>query len=141
MTAALTSRITIGVPLLAATLALCGCASISEHTQAYLGSPHFPPVNPRVVHVLAAEPNQPKVRLGEIILSIDGNPSPRHLEARLKAAAANLGADGVFIVVDRTHIIPVAYWDCCSPAGFTEDWHRLVVGVAFKYKTNELKPS
>ncbi len=133
MNMALIKRIALGAPMLAAMMIFCGCASISENTHAYLGSPHLPPTKPDAVQVLAAEPKQPKERLGEIILSVDGNPSRQKLENKLKAAAAQLGADGVFIVSDKTHIYPITYWDCWGPAT-SEDWHRLIVGVAFKYK-------
>ena len=135
MKAGWTRRIAIGTPLLAM-LALCGCASITEQTHAYLGTPHLLPSDPAAVQILAAEPNLPKERLGELILSVEGNPPREQVEGRLKAAAARLGADGVFIVSDRTHIIPIEYWDWWGPAGFSEDWHRLVIGVAFKYKSN-----
>lgn len=116
-----------------AALTLTGCATISESTHAYLGSPQYAPTKPEVVQVLGAEPKQPKDRLGEIILSIEGNPSRQKLEDTLRVAAARLGADGVFIASDRTHIYPYTYWDPWGPVA-SEDWHRVVVGVAFKYK-------
>jgi hypothetical protein len=110
-----------------------GCACISENTHAYLGVPHFPPTAPQAVQVLPAEPKQLKDRLGEIILSVDGNPPRQKIEDKLKIAAARLGADGVFIVSDQTHVYPVVYWDAWGPVA-DEDWHRLIVGVAFKNK-------
>jgi hypothetical protein len=51
----------------------------------------------------------------------------------MKAAAAKLGADGVFIASDQTHIYPMVYWDYWGPAT-DEDWNRVIVGVAFKNK-------
>ncbi len=126
-------RVLMAMPLAAAGMILAGCASISENTHAYLGSPQFSPTHAETVQVLAAEPKQPIQRLGEVILSIEGNPSRDKLEQRLKVAAARLGADGVYIVSDRTHIYPVVYWDYWGPVT-DEDWHRLVVGVAFKNK-------
>lgn len=138
MNAALWKRVLIGAPLLAAMLALCGCASITEQTHAYLGMPHYSPTDPAAVQLFAAEPNRPKERLGEVILSLDGNPPRDQIENRLKAGAAQLGADGIFIVKDSTHIIPVEYWDYWGPEGYAEDWHRVIVGVAFKYaNTNQ----
>jgi hypothetical protein len=119
--------------LAAAGVIFSGCATITEHTHAYLGSPQFAPTAPQSVRLLAAAPKEPVVRLGEIVLSADGNPPREKLEQKLKAGAARLGADGVYIASDQTHIYPVEYWDCCGPA--TEEyWHRLVVGVAFKDK-------
>ncbi len=115
----------------ASTLFFCGCASISENTHAYLGSPRLAPTAPDHVQILNAEPKQAKERLGEIILSVDGNASRKRIEHKLQVAGARLGADGVFIVSDRTHIYPLTYWDWWGPIT-TEDWHRLIVAVAFK---------
>lgn len=121
------------LPLAAAGLVLGGCASISESTHAHLGAPKYPPTNPTQVQLLAAEPKQPNVRLGEIILSMYGNPPEQKLEAKIKAGAARLGADSVYIVSDQTHIYPIFDWDCWGP-GADEEWNRLIVGVAFKNK-------
>jgi hypothetical protein len=119
--------------VLASALIFTGCASISENTHAYLGSPQFAPTAPQTVQVLASEPKQPKQTLGEIILSVEGNPPRQKLEEKLRVAAARLGADGVFIVSDKTHVYPVVYWDCWGPVA-DEDWHRLIVGIAYKNK-------
>lgn len=126
-------RVATWVPLAAAWVLVGGCASISEDTHAYLGTPRFPPTNPAQVQVLAVEPKQPAVRLGEIVLSAYGNPPAQKLEAKIRAGAAQLGADGVYIVSDQTHIYPMFYWDCWGPAA-DEEWNRLIVGVAYKNK-------
>jgi len=44
-------RMMIGGPILAAALVVCGCASISESTHAYLGTPQLAPFNPNTVQV------------------------------------------------------------------------------------------
>lgn len=129
----LKKRIAVWAPLAAVGLILGGCATISENTHAYLGTPRYPATNPAQVQLLAAEPKQPNVRLGEIVLSIYGNPPEQKLEARIKAGAAQLGADGVYIVSDQTHIYPIFDWDCRGPMA-DEEWNRLIVGVAFKNK-------
>ena len=131
----MTSKKRIGVwaPLAAAGMLLGGCATISENTHAYLGTPRYPPTNPAQVQLLAAEPKQSTVRLGEVVLSTYGNPPDQKLEASMKAGAAKLGADGVYIVSDRTHIYPMLYWGCWGAAA-DEEWNRLIVGVAFKNK-------
>jgi hypothetical protein len=134
MNAALTKRNTIRALLLAAALVLCGCASISENTHACLGSPRLAPTNPGAIRIFAVEPDHPKERLGEIILSIYGNPSRQRLEDRIKTAAARLGAEGVFIVCDRVHAYPVMYWDSWFPVVVSDDFRRVVVGIAFRYK-------
>jgi hypothetical protein len=119
--------------VLMAWLTLCGCASISDHTQAYLGTPRYAPVDPGMVQVLNAAPSRPFERLGEIMLSAEGDPSREQLEARLRARAAGLGASAVYIVSDQTHVYPVAYWDYWGPSA-AADWQRLIVGIAIKYK-------
>jgi hypothetical protein len=128
----LKTRMAVWAPMLAA-LMLCGCATIYENTHAYIGSPQLAPTSPTNVRIFAAEPKQPMDRLGEVILSIDGNPPRQKVENKLKVAAAKLGADGVYIASDRTHIYPMVYYDYWGPVS-EEDWHRLVVGVAFKNK-------
>jgi len=134
MKMALTKRMLVWVAMLAAAVALCGCATIDENTHAYLGSPTFAPTMPEHVQIYAAEPKVPKDALGEIILSIDGNPARQKIEEKLQKAGAKLGADGVFITSDRTHIYPVVYWDYYWGPTSSEGWHRTVVGVAFKNK-------
>jgi len=98
-----------------------------------VGATVYPPRTPNSVQIFQTEPNLPKERLGEIVLLVEGSPSPQALNNRFRAEAAKLGADGVFIVSDQTHIIPVEYWDYWGPEGYT-DWQRVIVGVAFKYK-------
>jgi hypothetical protein len=127
-------RTTVGASLLAALLVFCGCSSVLVNTHAYLGSPRCAPTKPETVQIFASEPtNQPKELLGEVILSLDGRPSRDKVENKLKTAAAKLGATGVFIVSDRTHIYPLMYWDYWGPVP-SEVWRRLIVGVAFKNK-------
>jgi hypothetical protein len=115
-------------------LVLCGCASVSVQTNAYLGSPRYSPTQPAAVQILPAEPNQPKERLGEIVLGTVGNASRDDLEKRLKTAAARLGADAVFVSYDKTHVFPVVYYDWCWPPWVSEDVRRNIVAVAIKLK-------
>ena len=120
--------------LLAIGMLLTGCASIQEQTQPYLGVPQYPPSPPEAVQILADEPNQPKDRLGEIILTVEGNPSRDELEKKLKEAAARLGADATFVVYDKTHIFPVVYYDYWGPPWVTADSRRTIVAIAIKNK-------
>ena len=111
-----------------------GCTSIHEQTQPYLGVPRYPPSAPETVQILTAEPNQSKDRLGEIILTVEGNPSREELEKKLKTAAAKLGADAAFVVYDKTHIFPVVYYDYWAPPWVTTDTRRSIVAVAIRNK-------
>jgi hypothetical protein len=121
--------------LLILSLTLAGCASISEHSHAYLGSPTYAQTDPASIQILPGEPSQPKERLGEIFLSVEGSPPRTELEQKLKQEASKLGADAVFIVSDRTHIFPVAYYGgWWGPVGVAEEYRRGILAVAIKYK-------
>ena len=115
-------------------LALCGCAGVSVQTHAYLGTPRYGPTPVPTVQILPAEPNRPKEALGEIILSMTGNPSRDVLETKLRDAAAKLGADAVFISSDKTRIYPVLYYDWCYPPWIDQQSTRNIIAVAIKYK-------
>jgi len=114
-------------------LFLTGCSSISSRTQPYVGVPNYPPTDPKHVQILAAEPTRPKDRLGEIVVDISGEPSKSDIEKAIKEKAARLGADGAFIVYDRTHIFPVVFTDWWV-ADVRQELRRAIVAVAFKYK-------
>jgi hypothetical protein len=124
------------VPLALGAMALvaCGCASVSVRSHAYLATPRYPPTAPDTVQILAAEPNQPKDRLGEIILNVSGNPSRDMLENKLRKAAAALGANAVFISSDKTRIYPVVYYDWWYPPWVYQDSVRNIIAVAIRLK-------
>jgi hypothetical protein len=116
------------------TIALCGCAIVSEQTHAYFGAPTYPPTKPAAVQILPAEPSRSHERLGEIILSVEGNPSREKVETKLKQAAAKLGADAVYVVYDKADLFPVIHYDWWNAYWMTQDPHRYIVAVAIKYK-------
>ena len=118
---------------MAGALGLCGCASVSEQTHAYLGSPRFAPTQPPTIQILAAEPPQPKELLGEVTLCVRGNPSRDEVEKKLKEAAAKLGANAVYVAYDKTHVLPIVYYDWWGP-WVAESPYRRIVAVAIKYK-------
>ena len=118
----------------ALTLLLCGCSTVSTRINPYLGMAGYAATNPASVQILAAEPtDRAHQRLGEIFLDISGSPSREKLEKKLRAGAANLGANAVFIVYDQTHIFPVVYVGYWGP-NVTQDMTRGIVGVAIRYK-------
>jgi hypothetical protein len=86
------------------------------------------------VQILPAEPNQPKDRLGEIILSVSGNASRDVLENKLRNAAAALGANAVFISSDKTRFYPVVYYDWWYPPWVYQESTRNIVAVAIRLK-------
>ena len=129
------SQISHRAVLVAASLVLCGCSSITVNSKAYLGSPKYAPTDPAKVVILGAEPKQAAERLGEVMLSVGGNPPREKLEEKLKQAAAKLGADAVFVVYDKNHVFPVVYsgwWG--GPYGVYESVSRDIVAAAIKYK-------
>jgi hypothetical protein len=115
-------------------LILTGCSSISEYSHAYLSAPRVAPNAPDKVLVLTSEPTQAKDRLGEVRLSIEGEPSRDDIEKRLKRGAARLGADAVFVVYDRLHVFPVVYAGWYGPVGVSEFTRREIVAIAIKYR-------
>ncbi len=87
MKMALTKRMVVWVPMLAAAMMFCGCATIYENTHAYLGSPALAPINGSgpMYGFMPRNPKGPKdPLLGEVILSIDGNPPPRKNRRQIK---------------------------------------------------------
>jgi hypothetical protein len=118
----------------ALTLLLCGCSTVNTHISPYLGMAGYAATNPASVQILTAEPtDRAHQRLGEIFLDISGSPSREKLEKKLKAAAANLGANAVFIVYDQTHVFPVVYVGYWGPS-VSQDLTRGIVAVAIRYK-------
>ncbi len=110
-----------------------GCATVNVRTHPYLGGPTFAPSDPARVQILTAEPNRPKDRLGEIVLSIQGNPSRETLEKKLRKAGAEMGADAVIITQDQTHLYPVFYGGWWG-GGVSQEAERGIVAVAVKFK-------
>jgi hypothetical protein len=115
-------------------MVVSGCASISEDSHAYLGSPRLARTAPASVVILTNEPARPKDRLGEVRLSIEGEPSRDDIEAKLKDGGARLGADAVLVVYDRVHVYPVVYAGWYGPTGVWEAQKRQIVGVALRYR-------
>jgi len=72
--------------------------------------------------------------LGEVRLSIEGEPSRGEIEAKLKQGAARLGADAAVVVYDRVHVFPVVYAGWWGPTGVSEAMRREIVAIAVKYR-------
>ncbi len=121
--------------LLLSMLTLAGCSTVYERSHAYLGTPTYGPTDPAHVQILQAEPKQAKDRLGEVVLTVEGEPDRNKIETKLKAGAAKLGADAVFIVYDKIHVYPMVYYDWWwGPIDTGQAMNRQIVGVAIKYK-------
>lgn len=122
----------------AALLTVAGCSSIPVQTQQPTGTPTYPPTNPATVQILRQVPTQANVKLGEITAEPPSTRTPLSaIEARLREAAAKLGADAVVIVVEttfteaaRTH----GWWDNQLSA----DIGQVIVGVPIHYTRPEV---
>jgi hypothetical protein len=125
-----------GVVFIGVLVLVCaGCSGITASTHAYLGIPKYPPIDPNKVQILREEPKQPIDRLGEIILGAEGGVNRDALEKELKRRAAELGANAVIVVYDKTHVFPVVYVDWYwGPSGVSSETHRDIVALAVRYK-------
>ncbi len=100
--------------ILAVVSLLGGCTNVSVVTVPFPEVPKFPPTDMYTVAVFRSEPIRPHDRLGEVYLELKGNPSTAELEQKLQVAAAEMGADGVVIVADKTNLMggtaPASWW-------------------------------
>ncbi len=117
-----------------AALLCAGCASVSVTSDAFLGSPHYPPSNPASIRILGQAPGGPGAeRLGQVFLDVQGRPPREQLEQRLRAEAAKLGANAVYVVSDRLHVFPQVFDDYWwGPSETFEETHRDIVAVAVR---------
>ncbi len=119
--------------LLATFSALAGCSFVSVHSKQYLAVPAYPPTDPAGVQILRSEPARPHERLGEVSLEPEGNPPVSEMEAKLKQAAANMGANAVVIVADTTRLmggyVTGPWWD----RQIYPQYGRVIVAVAIRY--------
>ena len=130
-----TSRHWCFAGLTALALLAAGCNTISVSSKQYLGGPTFPPTDPATVQILRQPPTAAHVRLGEVTVIPQGNPSVATIEARFRERAARMGANAVVIVFDRTMLLGTTvmggpWW---GGAWVTPDTGRVIVGVAIRY--------
>jgi hypothetical protein len=123
------------LPLLAAAalLPLTACNTVSTQTKQYLGVSTHPPTDPASVQVLQTPPEQPHVRLGEITVEPQGNPSTQEITAKLQAAAAKLGANAAVIVADQTQVMGAIVTGPWWGRSISPTVGRVIVGVAIRY--------
>jgi hypothetical protein len=120
--------------LTTAGLATSGCSSVSASTRTYPGAPTFAPTDPSAVEVLRSEPAIPYVRLGEVTLSLQGNPSQQELSKALQKQAAEMGATAVVLVFDGSQTYGVTYsgplWSPADPSSYGA---QVLIAVAIRY--------
>jgi hypothetical protein len=117
-----------------ALLWLSGCGGISASTRMYPGAPTFAPTDPAAVEVLRTEPAVPYVRLGEVTLNLQGNPSQQQLSQALQKQAAQMGATAVVLVFDGSQSYGVMYsgplWSPADPSSYGT---QVLIAVAIRY--------
>ena len=118
--------------VLLATLAT-GCNTVYVQSKQYLGVPNFPPTDPASVQVLQTQPTASHVRLGEITLQPQGNPTKAQMEQKLRLAAAKMGASAVVIVADQTMVFGATVMGPWWGRTISPDVGRVIVGVAIRY--------
>jgi hypothetical protein len=124
------------VPLLAALaglLLISGCTYVSVETRHYLAVPNYPPTDPALVQILHAPPAKPHERLGEISLEPEGNPSVSEMEAKLRQAAAKIGADAAVIVADQMRIMGAYETGPWWGRTISTQYGRVIIAVAIRY--------
>ncbi len=125
-------HIRLFVPLLPV-LVLAGCGTVSSHSTQYVGVPRYPAADPGRVEILREEPARPHHRLGEVFVDTSREPSQERVDAALREEAARLGADAVFLVVDRSWVTTVVTVDPYWGTQVDPVRSRGIVGVAIKY--------
>jgi hypothetical protein len=125
------------VLLLLSALTFIGCGGVSATTRMYPDAPTFAPTDASAVEVLRNEPAIPYIRLGEITLSLKGNPSQDALSKALQKQGAQMGATAVLLVFDGSNSMGVMYsgplWTPPPPDPMMAD-EPVLVGVALRYK-------
>jgi|SRR5277367_1469175 len=122
------------VLLTTAGLMALGCSGVSASTRMYPGAPVFAPTDASAVEVLFSEPALPYVRLGEVTLSLQGNPSQQELSKALQKQAAQMGATAVVLVFDGSQTYGVTYsgplWSPADPSAYGA---QVLIAVAIRY--------
>jgi hypothetical protein len=124
------------VLLMTAVLGLFGCGGVSATTRMYPDAPTFAPTDASAVEVLRSEPSIPYVRLGEVTLSLQGNPSQDALSKAMQKQAAQMGATAVVLVFDGSNSMGVMYsgplWTPPPPDPMMQS-QQVLVAVAIRY--------
>ncbi len=126
--------VTLVLMVLALLSFVTGCTYVSVESRAYLAVPSYAATNPADVQILRTEPTRPHERLGEISLQPEGNPPVLEMEAKLREAAAKMGADAAVIVADKTRYMGSyetgPWWDGRQ---ISAQYGRIIIAVAIRY--------
>jgi hypothetical protein len=133
------SRVLVSSAILGALLFLSfllACSYVSMRTKPYIGAQRYSSSDPAKIVILRERPAKPVDKLGEVIVDASTDPSPsiNEIEAKLREGGAEMGADAVVLVYDRTNVVGTwvtGWWGMGSAYPVTA---RIVVAVAVKYK-------
>ena len=118
---------------LAALVLTAGCNTVSVQSKQYLGVPSYPPTDPATIQILQTQPTAMNVRLGEITIQPNGNPTKAAIEQKLRMAASQMGASAVVIVADQTMVYGATVMGPWWGRTVTPDVGRVIIGVAIRY--------
>jgi hypothetical protein len=110
-----------------------GCNTVYVSSKQYLGIANYPATDPASIQVLQTKPTAAHVRLGEITLQPQGNPTKAKMEEKLRLAASQMGANAVVIVADQTMVFGATVMGPWWGRTVSPDVGRVIVGVAIRY--------
>ncbi len=110
-----------------------GCNTVYVSSKQYLGVANYAPTDPASVQVLQTQPTAAHIRLGEVTLQPQGNPTKVQMEQKLKLAASKMGANAVVIVADQTMVFGATVMGPWWGRTVSPDVGRVIVGVAIRY--------
>jgi hypothetical protein len=114
-------------------LVATGCNTVSVATRQDLGVPIYPPTDPAAVQILRAPPTAAHIRIGELTVEPQGNPTVQQIETKMQQAAAKLGANAVVIVADRTMVMGAIVTGPWWGRTLSPETGRVIVGVAIRF--------
>ena len=114
-----------------------GCRTVAVNSHQYLGTTNYPPTDPAQVQILRQEPPQPHLQLGEIRAEPSSDSvGAQKIETALQKAAAQMGANAVVIVQDRTQITGARVTGPWYGRSVQEITGRVIIAVAIRYTGN-----
>ncbi|MGO8968495.1 MAG: hypothetical protein ACLQDQ_02895 [Myxococcaceae bacterium] len=120
--------------LAALALALVGCGGISASTRRYPDAPSYAPTDASSVEILRSDPSIPFVKLGEVTLSLQSNPSQQEIASALAKQAAAMGATAVVLVYDGSARMGVMYsGSLWAPVDSSQANQPVLIAVAIRY--------
>jgi hypothetical protein len=82
-----------------------GCSTISADVKQNIAAPNFPPTSPATVQILSAPPLGSYARVGQINLTVEGEPGKAAIQERFRREASKLGANAVIVVSDQIVVL------------------------------------